>query len=83
MAKKKAAVKKKVAKKTAPEKGSRPKGRKLKLKKLPKKPKRSASVESLKKFFKRCDEIKRENAKKQAVEKMRQVLLKKLKNYKP
>ena len=75
--------KKATTKKAAPEKGSRPKSKKLKLKKFPKKPKRSASAESLKKYFKRCEEIKRENLKKITIEKMRQALLKKLKNYKP
>ena len=81
--KKKPAAKKVAKKKPATEKGSRPKGKRLKLKKFPKKPKRSASAESLKKYFKRCEEIKRENLKKITIEKMRQALLKKLKNYKP
>lgn len=51
---------------------------KYKLKKYPKKPKASASLETMKKYLDRCKEIDRENAQMQKDKKQRETLKKKI-----
>ena len=79
------ATKKKPAKKKVPAKAKtkvKARGKKVKLKKYPKEPRRTASVEVLKTYFKRCADVDRENAKKLNAEKLRLSLVKKLQNHK-
>ena len=55
----------------------------LKLKKYPKKPKASASLDTINNFFRRCKEIDSENAKIKREHAAHEAAARKLKNFKP
>lgn len=56
---------------------------KLTLRKYPKKPKASASADTIKNYFARCKEIDKENAAKKREHSERESLARKLKNFRP